>query len=570
MICTYEFGLRKARLLLSLFFFSLILLSSTTLSPLHVSFGAYVKAPVAPNGPTINDPNLTVEKYIDTRLKNPTSMAFIGNDILVLEKNTGNVIRIVDGQVQKKPVLQVPVATAIERGLLGIAVSKNNGDGKTYVFLFYTESGGGKSGDDVSSNTDPKGNRLYRYEYENGQLINPQLLLDLNAIPVTGRGEHNGGKVLVGPDNNVYLIVGEVGGHRTQAQNIENGGPPDGTGGVLRITQDGDVVPGTPIFGDKLPLSLYYAIGLRNSFGMDFDPVTGNLWDSENGPTSGDKIDLVKPGFNSGWALIDGYSYNNLLNTGAKVDDLVTIGNSKFYEPKFVWDITIGPTALKFLNSDKLGQKYKNNLFLGDINNGNLYRFTLDEKRENIVFDNTYGSNINVIKDNEIRNTSDNIPIIFGQGFGGITDLQVGPDGYLYVLTYPGDIYKILPASHSHTVQKHSQSNSDTTAADTAQQSDNSGPSNSAPVAIVGIKGKQSYSPNPIEINAGQTITWYNGDAIAHTVTSGSPGKSGKDNLFDSGAILANQRYSLIFDEPGTYYYHCTYHPSMVGTIEVK
>ncbi len=111
-----------------------------------------------------------------------------------------------DGQVQKKPVLQVPVATAIERGLLGIAVSKNNNeDGKTYGFLFYTESGGGKSGDDVSSNTDPKGNRLYRYEYENGQLINPQLLLDLNALPVNGRAEHNGGKVLIGPDNNSSL-----------------------------------------------------------------------------------------------------------------------------------------------------------------------------------------------------------------------------------------------------------------------------------------------------------------------------------------------------------------------------
>ncbi len=75
---------------------------------------------------------------------------------------------------------------------------------------------------------------------------------------------------------------------------------------------------------------------------------------------------------------------------------------------------------------------------------------------------------------------------------------------------------------------------------------------------------------SPIEINAGQTITWYNGDAVSHTVTSGSQGHSGKDGLFDSAAILPNQRYSLTFDESGTYYYHCIYHPSMVGTIEVK
>ena len=98
----------------------------------------------------------------------------------------------------------------------------------------------------------------------------------------------------IGPDNNVYYIVGEVGGHRTQAQNIEDGPAPNGLGGVLRITQDGDVVdPANPIFGDESPLNLYYAMGIRNSFGMDFDPVTGNLWDTENGPTAGDEINLL-------------------------------------------------------------------------------------------------------------------------------------------------------------------------------------------------------------------------------------------------------------------------------------
>ena len=76
--------------------------------------------------------------------------------------------------------------------------------------------------------------------------------------------------------------------------------------GVLRMTQNGQPVNDTGILGDEHPLDLYYAYGIRNSFGMDFDPITGNLWDTENGPSYGDEINLVEPGFNSGWQAITG------------------------------------------------------------------------------------------------------------------------------------------------------------------------------------------------------------------------------------------------------------------------
>src|SRR4029079_7572076 len=306
----------RPKLFISFFAISLIILSTLTSSYVQVSYGAYAKAPLSPTGPTVNDDTLTVEKVADG-LEFPTSMAFLGpNDILVTEKTTGKVMRVTNGFVLPKPVLDVPVASTIERGLLGIAVSKQS-DGKTYVFLSYTESGDGVDGSDFTAQTDPLGNRLYRYEFVDGRLINPTLLLDLTAIPDNGRGEHNGGKIRIGPDNNVYYIVGEVGGHRTQAQNIEDGPEPNGLGGVLRVTQDGDIVKGDVIFGDESPLNLYYAMGIRNSFGMDFDPVTSNLWDTENGPTAGDEINLVYPGFNSGWSLIQGFSKNDFMVTGA-------------------------------------------------------------------------------------------------------------------------------------------------------------------------------------------------------------------------------------------------------------
>ncbi len=209
-----------------------------TFSSSQTSYGAYSKAQPSPTGPVINDPRLTVEKVTDG-LRYPTSMAFLGpNDILVTEKNTGTVVEIRDGKIQPNPVLDVDVASAIERGLLGIALSKQS-DGKIYAFIYYTESGGAKDGDDFTDNVDPAGNRLYRYEYVNGELLNPVRLLDLPATPQNNRGEHIGGKVLIGPDNNVYLVIGEVGAHRTEAQNVNGGPAADGTGGILRITQDG-------------------------------------------------------------------------------------------------------------------------------------------------------------------------------------------------------------------------------------------------------------------------------------------------------------------------------------------
>lgn len=524
----------------------------------NLSYGAYSKALPSTSGPTINDDNLTVEK-VASGLTFPTGMTFIGdNDLLVTEKNTGRVMRVLDGEVQNNPVLDLSVASKIERGLLGIAVSKHS-EGKTNVFLAYTESGNSQDGSDVKGNVDPLGNRLYRYDYSDGRLINPVLILDLTALPNNiNRTDHNGGKVLVGPDNNIYYVIGEVGGHRTQAQNIENGPLPNGLGGVLRITQEGQIVNEVPIFGSELPLSIYYAMGIRNSFGMDFDPVTGNLWDTENGPTAGDEINLVFPGFNSGWALIQGFSSDDTLGDGATPSDLVIFGKGKYAEPKFVWQIPVGPTALKFLNSEKLGKKYENNMFVGDINNGLLYRFTLNAERDDIAINDTYMGDISALADKKVDSTVESIPIIFGQGFGGITDIQIGPDGYMYVLSFTGDLYRVVPASQSTMPSPKPLSNEGII------------PKDSILVTINGINGENSYSPNPIKIKSGETITWYNADTVSHTVTSGSDSDPNEGELFDSDAILSKQPYSLKFDDKGTFDYYCIYHPTMGGQISVE
>ena len=117
-------------------------------------------------------------------------------------------------------------------------------------------------------------------------------------------------------------------------------------------------------------------------------------------------------------------------------------GKGQYSSPEFTLDVA--PTALKFLNSDKLGKQYENDMFVGDIKNGNLYHFELDKQRNRIM---THAESLadKVASKEEINQA------VFAQGFGGITDIEVGPDGYLYILTFgeeDGTIYKIVPATN--------------------------------------------------------------------------------------------------------------------------
>ena len=385
--------------------------------------------------PNVTDTNLKADLVV-RGLEFPTNMALLGpNDFLVLEKSKGTVERIVNGTMLADPLLQVNVASEVERGMLGIAVSNHSSAGienssdttahGPYVFLYYTEAA---SAQDHS----PIGNRVYRYELTDNKLVNPKLLLDLPAIPGP---RHNGGSITIGADNNLYVTIGDVDGHTTEAQNVHAGGKPDGTGGILRITQDGK--PVQSIIGDQSPGNKYYAYGIRNSFGIDFDPLTGYLWDTENGPGSNDEINLVKPGFNSGWLQVQGKA-----PAGFDDQELVNFGGNGLYrDPEFSWVDTVGPTKVLFFNSDKLGDQYKNDMLVADVHFGRIYDFNLNENRTELVLDGPIADKV-AETDVEVKR------VIFGSEFGAITDLEVGPDGYLYVLSFgQGAIYRIYPIS---------------------------------------------------------------------------------------------------------------------------
>lgn len=385
----------------------------------------------AQEGPTVDDEDLEVELFEDG-LVLPTTMAFVDEDtMLVLEKDNGTVRVIEDGELQEEPLLDVAVANEDERGMLGIAVSVEN-ETTTYVFLYFTESGGGQDGDDKEG-VEPAGNRLYRYELEGDQLVNPRLLLDLPALPGP---RYNGGPIAIGPDDNVYVIIGDVEGHTTQVQNFEDGQAADGTSGVLRIGKNGELAD--PVIGTGLFGKYYFAYGIRNSFGLAFDPVTDALWDTENGPNFGDEINLIEPGFNSGWRDVQGVANQSDLG------DLVLFNaRSHYSDPEFSWTEPVGPTAVEFLNSSELGEEYENDMFVGDINNGAIYRFDLNENRSELVLE---GELADTVADTPEESEA----AVFGSDFGGVTDIKTGPDGNLYVVSLvDGAIFQILSADDS-------------------------------------------------------------------------------------------------------------------------
>jgi glucose/arabinose dehydrogenase len=389
--------------------------------------------------PTINDPNLSAEAVV-TGLSFPTSMAFLDeNNILILEKE-GSVRLVSNGVLQDTPVLQIPVNSQNERGLLGVEVvdesnitagtAPNGVSMQSTVFLYFTEAGGGGENGELR-------NRVYKYQWNGQSLVNPTLILDLPAGPGTN---HQGGKLVIGPDGYLYGIIGEL-QREGQLQNIQGGPNPDDSGVIFRVNpQDGSAAADNPFQGD--PLNRYFAYGVRNSFGIAFDPITGILWDTENGEESYDEINIVNPGFNSGWKAVMG----PISAAGISENDLVQFPGSNYADPVFSWVESFGITDIEFLNSQKLGQRYANNIFVGDITQGNLYFFEVNENRNGLNFNTQSHPGLSdLVADTDDESSS----IILGTGFTGITDIETGPDGFLYVLTHDretgdGNLYRIV------------------------------------------------------------------------------------------------------------------------------
>ncbi len=197
---------------------------------------------------------------------------------------------------------------------------------------------------------------------------------------------------------NLYAVIGDPTATNNTLQNYPQGknqsiSIPNNFPVIIRVDPSIEslIPPHIPLYSHnpnntKLNLAnYYYAYGIRNSFGIDFDPLTGNLWNTENGEDIYDEINLIQPGFNRGWFKIMGPIQRN---NSTSVSDLVVLNASHYSDPEFSWRVPVGVTDIEFLDSSLLGDDLENNIFVGDINNGNLYFLKIDSNRSGIDIDN--------------------------------------------------------------------------------------------------------------------------------------------------------------------------------------
>ncbi|HBB97153.1 MAG TPA: hypothetical protein DC054_17385 [Blastocatellia bacterium] len=445
------------------------------------------------SGPGMTDPNLSV-KTVVSGLSQPTSMAFVGNnDFLIFEKNTGKVQRVINGVIQSTPAIDLAVNSGSERGGLGIALHPNfafNG----YVYLYWTES---STGVDSTNLADVAllGNRVDRYIWNGSTLTFDRNLIKLHAFQADAnqslRGNHNGGVLRFGPDGKLYILMGDN-GRRGYLQNNQFGPVPDDqfggpepdnnhlTGFILRLNDDGSTPADNPFFNASTNLTgeaaanikKLFAYGVRNGFGLGFDPYSGNLWDQENGDDAFDEMNRVTAGSNNGWIQMMGpnsrvaqfkqiestygsgdlqqlrWSTSLISDTPASaLANLYMLPGAHYNDPEFSWKYAIPPSPLGFVQGRGLGPQFEGDMFVGAartfLANGFLFRFKMTPDRLHFSFSDPRLNDL--VADNDDKfDIKESESLLIGHDFGITTDIETAPNGDLFVVSNSnGAVYEI-------------------------------------------------------------------------------------------------------------------------------
>jgi glucose/arabinose dehydrogenase len=223
-----------------------------------------------------------------------------------------------------------------------------------------------------------------------------------------------------------------------------------------------------------------FAYGVRNSFGLAFDPLSGKLWESENGEDAFDELNLVEPGMNGGWIQIMGpvsrvaeyrqiettslhnetfpnlqqfrWGPERIATTPAEaLSRLFMLPGAHYSDPEFSWKLVVPPAAIGFVSGRALGPQFEGDLFVGSAEEGEeeeeggqIFRFNLTGNRQKIGVDDPR------LKDRVDDNVEFEAPLesedlIIGEHFGIVTDIETGPNGNLFVVSLTdGKIYEIF------------------------------------------------------------------------------------------------------------------------------
>ena len=454
------------------------------------------------DAPQVLVPNLAVRTVIGG-LVTPVSLAFLGpSDLLVLEKNTGKVQRVVDGTLHSTAV-DLAVNFGSERGLLGIALHPEF-PATPWVYLYWTESTTG-SDSEVLAETPLLGNRVDRFVWNGSTLALDTNLIRLRALQQDAdqpeRGNHDGGVLRFGPDGKLYIFIGDA-GRRGQLQNLvcgptpncpgtavdddQFGGPePDDahlTGVILRLDEDGSTPEDNPFFeagediGGEVGANIQkiFSYGHRNSFGMAFDPKSGHLWLQENGDDSFTELNRVVRGMNGGWIQImgpvDRVADFKAIETSNEIDPvtdspyfglqqvrwpptliadtpqealsrLFMLPGAVYRDPELSWKFEVAPAGIGFITGQALGRQFDGDLILGSARTFLENGFLF---RVRLTGNRRSVAGEQVIENNNKWDGTGSEELLFGRNFGIGTDVQTGPNGNLFVVSLSnGAVYEI-------------------------------------------------------------------------------------------------------------------------------
>jgi aldose sugar dehydrogenase len=365
------------------------------------------------------------------------------------------------------------------------------------------------------------GNRVDRFNWTGSTLVFDRNLIMLRAFQndaaptpagqndetQPARANHNGGVIRFGPDGKLYIQMGDN-GRRGQLQNLRNGpggptrqddqfgGPePDDahmTGVILRLNDDGTSPADNPFFaagasqGGEVGRNIQkiYAYGLRNGFGMAFDPRSGMLWEQENCDDSFSELNRVEAGMNSGWIQIMGppnriaqfktiettttpnppdpfaptgyfglqqlrWSPVNIADTPEEaLSRLFMLPGAHYSEPEFAWKFEVSPGGIGFVRGRGLGPQFDGDLFMAGarpfLEGGHLFHFNLTGNRRKIAVDDPRLEDR--VADNVHKwEITESESMLIGRNFGVGTDIQTGPNGNLYIVSLTnGAIYEVF------------------------------------------------------------------------------------------------------------------------------
>jgi glucose/arabinose dehydrogenase len=337
-------------------------------------------------------------EVIASGLEQPWSIAFLPDGAMLVTERAGRLRLVQKDKLDDRLVDGVPqVHTGGPRGLEGLmdVVLHPRFNQNHWVYLTYhkpTTAGSGAT-------------TLARGTWNGTSLV------DVRDIFETGATDTEASRVVFGSDGMLYMSVSAPGSptvHRSQE-------PGDYAGKVLRLNEDGTIPPDNPFVGRQGYRPAIYSVGHRNGHGLAVNPETGEIWESEQGPSGGDELNVLRPGRNYGWPLVSyGRDY-----WGARISSRPS--REGFEDPVVVWLPSIGATGMTFYTGDRFPH-WKRNVFVTGLREGGMPR---TGQIQRIVFNDKW---------QEMRREP-----LLTELKQRLRDVRMGPDGLLYVLTAEED-----------------------------------------------------------------------------------------------------------------------------------